>query len=315
MDKRFYNAVTFLKDEFNKLQWKRKLTENESNGQLILKWPGDENESIIVNAFNGYEPVKVMHRHDYFYFWFMYDSDQEDVKFSDDSVVTLKRNDFFIGQPFASHVLTSEYKENSTVIGVLMKKETVYRYFVPAMSNAPDFLNFFLQPSLDSRSADKIYFNIKDDYHLRKLIEVMVVEYAEKKYNYQENLLQLTQAFITEALRQYMIQTDEYNSTSLYTQIVNYINSHLSSVNLNEISQQFSYHPNYISTLIKKECGITFSRILLKQRMERAVILLKGTDLSIEQIARIVGYSNPSNFHKAFKSYYNVSPREYSSEG
>ena len=45
--------------------------------------------------------------------------------------------------------------------------------------------------------------------------------------------------------------------------------------------------------------------------MERATILLKGTDLSIEEIAAMLGYSNNSNFYKAFREYYHVSPREY----
>ena len=45
--------------------------------------------------------------------------------------------------------------------------------------------------------------------------------------------------------------------------------------------------------------------------MDRAVILLKGTTLSIEEIAAMLGYSNPSNFYKAFRAFYGKTPREY----
>lgn len=45
--------------------------------------------------------------------------------------------------------------------------------------------------------------------------------------------------------------------------------------------------------------------------MERAAALLKGTDLSIEDIAAMLGYSNNSNFYTAFKNYYHLPPREY----
>lgn len=45
--------------------------------------------------------------------------------------------------------------------------------------------------------------------------------------------------------------------------------------------------------------------------MELAVSLLKGTDLFIEEIAAMSGYSNNSNFYKAFRTYYGKSPREY----
>ena len=45
--------------------------------------------------------------------------------------------------------------------------------------------------------------------------------------------------------------------------------------------------------------------------MERALILMKGTLLSLEDIAAMLGYSNHSNFYKAFRAYYGCTPREY----
>ena len=46
--------------------------------------------------------------------------------------------------------------------------------------------------------------------------------------------------------------------------------------------------------------------------MDRAVILIKGTTLSIEEISSMLGYSNTSNFYKAFREFYGKSPRELS---
>ena len=45
--------------------------------------------------------------------------------------------------------------------------------------------------------------------------------------------------------------------------------------------------------------------------MERAVLLMKSTTLSIEDISAMLGYSNTSNFYKAFKEYYRKTPREF----
>ena len=86
---------------------------------------------------------------------------------------------------------------------------------------------------------------------------------------------------------------------------------HLEDVSLSSIGQHFSYHPTYVSNLLKNETGNTFSEILLRLRMKRAVMLMKGTTLSNEKIAAMLGYSNSSNFYKAFKEYYRTSPREY----
>ena len=75
-----------------------------------------------------------------------------------------------------------------------------------------------------------------------------------------------------------------------------------------------SYHPNYISSLLSKRIGKKFSEIVLEKRMDRAAILIKGTDLSVEEISSMVGYSDTSNFYKAFREYYGVSPREYAKQ-
>ena len=89
------------------------------------------------------------------------------------------------------------------------------------------------------------------------------------------------------------------------------MSEHSDIVTLKDIAKHFSYHPNYISTLLHREIGKSFSEILLEQRMERALILLKGTTLPITEIAQMLGYSNSSNFYKAFREYFHVSPREY----
>jgi AraC-like DNA-binding protein len=48
--------------------------------------------------------------------------------------------------------------------------------------------------------------------------------------------------------------------------------------------------------------------------MERAVILLRNTTLSIEEIAALIGYSDHNNFYKAFKDFYGMTPRDYLAE-
>ena len=41
---------------------------------------------------------------------------------------------------------------------------------------------------------------------------------------------------------------------------------------------------------------------------------MKNTSLTIEEISVLLGYSNHSNFYKAFKEYYQMTPREYLNE-
>lgn len=112
--------------------------------------------------------------------------------------------------------------------------------------------------------------------------------------------------------RRYRLQKSENEQLTLLQQMIRYIRDHVDSVTLNELSKHFSYHPNYISALIHRETGKTFKQLVLDERMSRAVILMNNTDLSNEEIAVMLGYSDQSNYYKAFREFYRVSPREYS---
>ena len=56
-----------------------------------------------------------------------------------------------------------------------------------------------------------------------------------------------------------------------------------------------------LSTLIKKELGLSFSEYITARRMQKAKELLKDDSRSIEEIANAVGYHDYFYFTKVFK--------------
>jgi AraC-like DNA-binding protein len=54
--------------------------------------------------------------------------------------------------------------------------------------------------------------------------------------------------------------------------------------------------------------GTTFAKVRQGLRRELAERLLADRDLTIEQIAGLLGYSEPSTFHRAFLAWYGTSP-------
>ena len=106
---------------------------------------------------------------------------------------------------------------------------------------------------------------------------------------------------VLEIARRYRIEKAGTAPKSVSEQILEYMGDHSDVVTLKDIALHFNYHPNYISALLHREIGRKFTEILLEKRMERAVLLMKNTTLSIEEISAMLGYSNHSNFYKAFK--------------
>ncbi len=59
------------------------------------------------------------------------------------------------------------------------------------------------------------------------------------------------------------------------------------------------------------EQGVTYSHVLEEQRREKALLLLRSPALSLDEVAEQLGYSDTSNFRRAFRRWTGVSPGTY----
>ena len=82
-------------------------------------------------------------------------------------------------------------------------------------------------------------------------------------------------------------------------------------IKIQDVARNLHVHPNYLSTLFRKEYGQSPREYLRKVRMNQAKILLSLTEYSIMDISFAVGYTNPFQFSKVFKNFYEVSPTQY----
>lgn len=92
-----------------------------------------------------------------------------------------------------------------------------------------------------------------------------------------------------------------------------YINSHYDNqeLNLKMIADEIFLNTNYLSTTFKRYHGSSINEYLNQVRLEKAKKLLEETDLSIQQIAERVGYSDQFYFSKKFKRAYALSPLSF----
>lgn len=63
-----------------------------------------------------------------------------------------------------------------------------------------------------------------------------------------------------------------------------------------------------------QELGTSYQRILDEIRKEMAIEYLRNSSLPIEEVAALVGYSDPSNFRKAFRRWTGRAPSYYRKE-
>ncbi len=71
----------------------------------------------------------------------------------------------------------------------------------------------------------------------------------------------------------------------------------------------FSYH--YVSKLVKKNFGISFTELLARCRVDYACSLLSGRGHTITQIAGMSGFGSIRNFNRVFLRVTGLTPTEY----
>lgn len=60
-----------------------------------------------------------------------------------------------------------------------------------------------------------------------------------------------------------------------------------------------------------EELGTSFIRLIAETKVDQAKIFLEKMDLSVQDISELLGYSEVTNFRRAFKSRTGVSPKQY----
>ena len=304
-------AIQKLGNDFPHLNWAFvPKTIGESN-EVVSYWPGEPDEDVLVCVLKARHVNEAFHRQDFFFLNFAYQRDYMALSAKSDNLLAIKENDCYIGQPFSGYAIRGESEEDIMIIGVLIQKDAFFREYLSALAVDNALFHFFLDPQTDRFSENMIHLTFDVSHPVRKILELMILEYADKKEDTQAILKPMTLALLMHVAREYRNVSEKTESQSLPDQIIRYIGEHTGKVTLGMTAAHFSYHPNYISSLLRQKTGRTFSEILLEQRMDRALALLKGTSLSVEEVSSMVGYNDTSNFYRAFRRYYHVSPREY----
>ncbi|WP_229754132.1 helix-turn-helix transcriptional regulator [Caballeronia grimmiae] len=91
-----------------------------------------------------------------------------------------------------------------------------------------------------------------------------------------------------------------------------YIRTNLSEkITLTEAASAAHLSPNYLAHLIKRRTGTTFVELVTERRMEAALDLLSHSNMRIDQISGLCGFSDQAYFTRKFSDRFGMSPRAY----
>jgi YesN/AraC family two-component response regulator len=157
-----------------------------------------------------------------------------------------------------------------------------------------------------------LFSSYKDYDYMRAAIHYSISDYLLKPIRYDE----LVACF--EKIRIILDQKniiEPVKPKTYYHEIImrvdEYLNNNYQKASLEGAAEVVGLSPNYLSKVYKEKSGCGFLERLNRIKMEKASELLMDPSYKHYEIAFYVGYDNPKNFSRAFKSYFNVSPMEY----
>lgn len=98
-------------------------------------------------------------------------------------------------------------------------------------------------------------------------------------------------------------------------QCMEYIDTHLhESIVVGKLAKTVKLNESYLSTLFKRQVGVSVTDYVIAKRMEAAENMLRFSDFTLSEISDILHFSSYSHFARTFRKYYGTSPKRYRDE-
>ena len=151
---------------------------------------------------------------------------------------------------------------------------------------------------------------IKNALPIGELITDTVREYSRRMLYFEEKCSSQLAAALFEIHRRQSTGGSYFDVR--IDDILSYVDMHFSEELSNKkIAEEFSFHPNHISAVIKQATGMPLHKYLIRTRLRHAIDMLDSGETSISAISEACGFFDAAHFSRTFKSVFGYNPKSY----
>lgn len=309
--------------EFQKLDpaLKEKYTSVRQHHRINSENPDD---NTVFNIFQGPDDIvkifpharyslPLWHNHEHIEL--VYQLCGKCTHFIENQKLEMVEGDLFILSPKFSHCL-SVCTDDSIAVNMIVSRKLFDISFIKLMQRVPALAKFFEDIINEKSSIPYICYPTAQDNWIHKLVNHMFCERSNKGYLYNESMSLLLQQLFVHILRHYEMSAIfadpvSHKQDSQIVSLIGYITAHINDVTLDSAASFFGYNKSYLSQLLNKYTGKTFTVFVNELRMQKASKLLVETDMSITDISIETGCYDASHFNRKFYKVFHMSPRNY----
>ncbi|MFC7392760.1 AraC family transcriptional regulator [Scopulibacillus cellulosilyticus] len=246
------------------------------------------------------------HKHSFFEACYVVDG--EGIYIDDDMTYPLQKDKMFLSRPDILHQIKSKSGLFLLYIGFELIESESNEEWIRIMEKA--------------KHCPKVVLDVKDHTTAALLWKSLLIQAAQPENAFLEDILtNLAYAFILSLLQTFVPSLQSENqgrlpktSSPLLHQAKLYIRDNLAHpLKLTEVAGYLHISGRHLSRIFVSELGVSYSKFVKKERIQKAATLLKKTDLSINDIAEKTGFATVHYFTRVFTSEIGASPGHFRS--
>ncbi|CAM4204816.1 AraC-like DNA-binding protein/mannose-6-phosphate isomerase-like protein (cupin superfamily) [Paenibacillus endophyticus] len=223
--------------------------------------------------------------------------------------MTLKKGDFVILNANTPHRLTVDERGPCRMLNVEFDFRERQAAF-PSMRQLAVEDEFVAELITEPSS----YLFLRDPSEVYQVLKGLVLELDRKGKNLNMKA-ELLFAQLILAIARLRSETGSEGASSIdryVKQAIEYMHHNYDrDIQVKDIAAAVSLHPGYLHRVFRAQLGKTLTGYLTELRMEKAMMLLRETDIAIADICDYVGVGSRQYFHAMFKKYTDSTPIAY----
>ncbi|MGL5693522.1 MAG: helix-turn-helix transcriptional regulator [Peptostreptococcaceae bacterium] len=187
--------------------------------------------------------------------------------------------------------------DKSLIVGINKFPENPIR----SIKNFAIKINILFRKAVQENNIDPYFLDYVSEHFVKKIEDT--------------NNIDMVKFIFKEMINEYCDLVNKYMNegySKLISESINYIRLNFKyEMGLSSISKAMFVHPTYLAKKFKFETGKTITEYINETRTKEAKLMLKTTELKVEDIAYYVGYNDKTYFSKVFKKMYGISPSDF----
>ncbi|MDQ0199385.1 AraC family transcriptional regulator [Neobacillus ginsengisoli] len=247
-----------------------------------------------------------LHKHSFFEVCYVVEG--EGTYIDDHCTYSLQENTLFLSRPEVLHQIKSEKGLSLLYVAFELIESESSESWIRIMETAKLCTEIILHDQYEMETA---------------LLWKSLLIQATKRNNefFEEMLSTIASSLIISILQDFIPALNKSNHkhdpeqfSVLLIQAQLFIHDNLSnSLKLTEVAKHLHISGRHLSRIFVAELGVSFSKYVQDERIKKAIILLKKTNLSLKEIAEETGFMNVQYFTRVFTSMMRTSPGRFRS--